>query len=53
MSPTKQARVEMADLAAMGFDALLTGFSATEIKAMGNPGSSAWSSGSTPNTTLV
>jgi hypothetical protein len=31
-------RVELADLAAMGFDALLTGFSATEIKAMGNPG---------------
>jgi DNA modification methylase len=31
-------RVEMADLAALGFDTLLTGFSAREIKAFGNAG---------------
>jgi len=31
-------RVELSDLAALGFDTLLTGFDAREIKAMGNPG---------------
>jgi DNA modification methylase len=31
-------RVELAELKAMGFDALLTGFSAAEVRAMGNPG---------------
>jgi DNA modification methylase len=31
-------RIELTDLAAMGFDAMLTGFDAREIKAMGNPG---------------
>ena len=31
-------RIELADLAALGFDTLLTGFDAREIKAMGNPG---------------
>ena len=31
-------RVELHDLAALGFDTLLTGFDAREIKAMGNPG---------------
>jgi DNA modification methylase len=31
-------RIELNELSALGFDALLTGFSADEIKAMGNPG---------------